>query len=151
MFSLIFFVCRLLEIRNASSISDDAGAAFYFRYGAHDSLQAGRYHTVLNGRLEIVRALATVFQPLLLDEPAAGMNPSEIEELMRNIIEIRDALGIAILLIEHDMKLVMASGEGIAAFELRPLIIAKGTAEEIQTNDEVIAPTGREKGGLTGC
>jgi branched-chain amino acid transport system ATP-binding protein len=62
-------------------------------------------------RLEIVRALATKPKLLLLDEPAAGMNPSETEELMRNIIEIRDALGIAILLIEHDMKLLWASAK----------------------------------------
>ncbi len=88
-------------------------------------------------RLEIVRALATKPKLLLLDEPAAGMNPSETEELMRNIIEIRDALGIAILLIEHDMKLVMGICEGIAVLNYGR-IIAKGTAEEIQTNDEVI-------------
>ncbi|MGI6334377.1 MAG: ABC transporter ATP-binding protein [Saccharofermentanales bacterium] len=88
-------------------------------------------------RLEIVRALATKPKLLLLDEPAAGMNPSETEELMRNIIEIRDALGIAILLIEHDMKLVMGICEGIAVLNYGR-IIAKGTAEEIQANDEVI-------------
>ena len=58
-------------------------------------------------RLEIVRALATNPSLLLLDEPAAGMNPSETAELMENIVKIRDTFGIAILLIEHDMNLVM--------------------------------------------
>ena len=58
-------------------------------------------------RLEIVRALATNPSLLLLDEPAAGMNPHETEELMENIAKIRDKFKIAILLIEHDMNLVM--------------------------------------------
>lgn len=64
-------------------------------------------------RLEIVRALATNPCLLLLDEPAAGMNPSETAELMDNIVRIRDTFGIAILLIEHDMNLVMGICEGI--------------------------------------
>ena len=64
-------------------------------------------------RLEIVRALATNPCLLLLDEPAAGMNPSETSELMDNIVRIRDMFGIAILLIEHDMNLVMGICEGI--------------------------------------
>ena len=61
-------------------------------------------------RLEIVRALATEPKLLLLDEPAAGMNPSETEELMENIRKIRDTFNIAILLIEHDMRLVTIHG-----------------------------------------
>ena len=65
-------------------------------------------------RLEIVRALATRPKLLLLDEPAAGMNPSETSELMENIKRIRDTFEIAILLIEHDMNLVMGICEGIA-------------------------------------
>ncbi|MBQ7486311.1 MAG: ABC transporter ATP-binding protein, partial [Clostridia bacterium] len=64
-------------------------------------------------RLEIVRALATNPSLLLLDEPAAGMNPHETEELMENIVRIRDRFHIAIMLIEHDMKLVMGICEGI--------------------------------------
>nr|MCR5182011.1 ABC transporter ATP-binding protein [Clostridia bacterium] len=65
-------------------------------------------------RLEIVRALATEPKLLLLDEPAAGMNPSETAELMNNIRRIRDTFGIAIILIEHDMSLVMNVCEDIA-------------------------------------
>ena len=87
-------------------------------------------------RLEIVRALATEPKILLLDEPAAGMNPSETAELMENIRKIRDTFSIAVLLIEHDMKLVMGICENITVVNFGK-IIAKGTAEQIQ-NDPVV-------------
>jgi len=88
-------------------------------------------------RLEIVRALATDPSVLLLDEPAAGMNPAETEELMHNIVNIRDTFQIAILLIEHDMNLVMGICEGICVLNFGQ-IIAKGTPDEIQANPAVI-------------
>ena len=98
-------------------------------------------------RLEIVRALATEPSLLLLDEPAAGMNPSETAELMANIRKIRDTFQIAIMLIEHDMKLVMGICEGIAVLNYGR-IIAKGTTEEIQNNPAVIeAYLGKQKEG----
>ena len=88
-------------------------------------------------RLEIVRALATNTSLLLLDEPAAGMNPAETAELMENIVRIRDEFKIAVLLIEHDMKLVMGICEGICVLNFGK-IIAKGTAEQIQSDPVVI-------------
>ena len=88
-------------------------------------------------RLEILRALATNPCLLLLDEPAAGMNPSETAELMENIRSIRDTFKIAVLLIEHDMNLVMNICEGIAVLNFGR-IIAKGSPDDIQNNPEVI-------------
>lgn len=88
-------------------------------------------------RLEIVRALATNPSLLLLDEPAAGMNPHETDELMHTIINIRDQFQIAVMLIEHDMNLVMGICEGICVLNYGR-IIAKGTPDEIQQNPVVI-------------
>ncbi|MDD2994325.1 MAG: ABC transporter ATP-binding protein [Pygmaiobacter sp.] len=99
-------------------------------------------------RLEIVRALATNPKILLLDEPAAGMNPSETAELMENIRRIRDRFGIAVILIEHDMNLVMNICEGIAVLNYGR-IIAKGTPEEIRKNPVVIEAYLGKKGGAT--
>ena len=99
--------------------------------------QAGSLPYGAQRRLEIVRSLATNPGILLLDEPAAGMNPSETAELMETIRKIRDEFHIAIMLIEHDMKLVMGICEGIAVLNYGR-IIAKGTPDEIRNNPGVI-------------
>lgn len=89
-------------------------------------------------KLEIARALATNPKLLLLDEPAAGMNPNETAELMDTIALIRNKFNISILLIEHDMNLVMGICERIVVLEYGK-IIANGTADEIKSNPRVIA------------
>jgi branched-chain amino acid transport system ATP-binding protein len=88
-------------------------------------------------RLEIVRALATEPKLLLLDEPAAGMNPQESQELMDFIMNIRDRFNIAVLLIEHHMQVVMGICQRLYVLDYG-LAIAQGTPEEIQKNQRVI-------------
>ena len=109
----------------------------FFDMGVYANHIAGSLPYGAQRRLEIVRALATNPKLLLLDEPAAGMNPSETAELMDNIRKIRDEFQIAIMLIEHDMDLVMGICEGIAVLNFGK-IIAKGTPEQIQSNPLVI-------------
>lgn len=88
-------------------------------------------------KLEVARALATNPTLLLLDEPAAGMNPQETEELMDTIKLVKDRFQVSILLIEHDMKLVMGICERIVVIDYGK-IIAKGTPVEIRKNKDVI-------------
>lgn len=110
--------------------------------------KAGSLPYGVQRRLEIVRALASNPSIILLDEPAAGMNPSETAELMHQIRRIRDTFQIAIFLIEHDMNLVMNVCEAIAVVNYGR-IIAKGTPEEIRSDPAVIeAYLGKSEEGV---
>jgi branched-chain amino acid transport system ATP-binding protein len=89
-------------------------------------------------RLEIVRALATRPRLLLLDEPAAGMNPTEKEELKRLIGQIRSEFGTAILLVEHDMKVVMGICERLVVLD-QGRVLSQGTPAQVRADPKVIA------------
>ena len=113
---------ELLKIFDLDSVKDQLASSL--PYGAQR-------------RLEIARALASNPKLLLLDEPAAGMNPQETEELMNTIRFVRDKFNIAILLIEHDMNLVMNICERIYVLNYG-MLLAKGEPEEIKNNPKVI-------------
>jgi len=96
-------------------------------------------------KLEIARAMATEPKILLLDEPAAGMNPKETEDLMNTIKLIRDKFGIAVLLIEHDMKLVLGICERLVVLNYGQ-ILASGNPKEVINNPQVVeAYLGKEE------
>jgi branched-chain amino acid transport system ATP-binding protein len=116
------FAMELLEIFDLARFGDEGGTSL--PYGSQR-------------RLEIVRALATRPQLLLLDEPAAGMNPSEQEGLMRLIQKIRDRFSLTILLVEHNMKVVMGVCERIQVLDYGKSI-ALGIPYEIKNDPKVI-------------
>ena len=132
-------ICRLPAYWKKEREQHEKAMELLSIFGMQDmgDVPAGSLPYGAQRRLEIVRALATNPSLLLLDEPAAGMNPHETQELMDNIIKIRDQFQIAVMLIEHDMNLVMGICEGICVLNYGK-IIAKGTAEEIQRNPVVI-------------
>ena len=132
-------VTHLFGYRNSErqSKKDALELLDFFHMADLADMQAGSLPYGEQRRLEIVRALATKPLIILLDEPAAGMNPSETAELMENIRHIRDSFKIAVMLIEHDMNLVMNVCEGICVLD-HGKIIAKGSPDEIKSNPAVI-------------
>ena len=132
-------ILRLPNYWRAEKIARNSAMEYLalFHLDQHADELAGSLPYGAQRRLEIARALATNPSLLLLDEPAAGMNPSETAELMENIVKIRDTFHIAILLIEHDMSLVMNICEGIAVLNFGRLI-AKGNAEAIRNDPTVV-------------
>ena len=148
-YSLAGSIFRLPKYWREEKIAKERALELLSIFGMEDlaKAQAGSLPYGAHRRLEIVRALATNPSLLLLDEPAAGMNPSETAELMENIKKIRDTFQIAIFLIEHDMSLVMGICEGIAVLNYGR-IIAKGTPDEIKENPDVIEAYLGKRGGV---
>jgi branched-chain amino acid transport system ATP-binding protein len=108
-----------------------------FKLGHREQERAGGLPYGEQRRLEIARALATHPRVLLLDEPAAGMNPAEVRALMEMISFIRERFQVTILLIEHQMRVVMGICERIVVMDFGE-VIARGTPSEIQSNPKVI-------------
>ena len=121
-----------LAMREEVKVLLESQDLYKYRYDIASSLPYG-----IQRRLEIARALATKPTLLLLDEPAAGMNPQETMELTSYIRKIRDTFGLTILLIEHHMDLVMDISDRIYVIDFGKLI-AKGNPDEIQNNPKVI-------------
>lgn len=120
------------EMREETKKLLDSQDLYVYRNDVAGSLPYG-----IQRRLEIARALATSPTLLLLDEPAAGMNPQETKDLTSYIKEIRDEFGLTVLLIEHHMDLVMDISDRIYVIDFGKLI-ASGTADEVQNNPKVI-------------
>ena len=137
--SFISSLLRLPSYFKAEKAADKKAMELLEFMGLSDvaDVKAGSLPYGVQRRLEIARALATNPSVLLLDEPAAGMNPSETAELTEQIRRIRDTFHIAIVLIEHDMNLVMNVCEGIVVVNYGR-IIAKGTPEQIKDDPAVI-------------
>ncbi len=138
-YGLFSSILKLPKYRKAEKAADEKAMELLriFELDQFAELSAGNLPYGAQRRLEIARALATNPQLLLLDEPAAGMNPQETEDLMRMIRIVRDHFKISILLIEHDMKLVMGICDRITVLNFGQML-AQGLPSEIQTNKEVI-------------
>ena len=116
-----------------------------FDLDKYANMHAGNLPYGEQRKLEIARAMATEPKILLLDEPAAGMNPKETEDLMNTIKLIRDKFGIAVLLIEHDMKLVLGICERLVVLNYGQ-ILASGDPKEVINNPQVVeAYLGKEE------
>ncbi len=138
-YSIFSGICRLPSSRREEKEFSDRAHRLLQIFGLDSSSEdmAKNLPYGKQRKLEIARALASAPKILLLDEPAAGMNPTETNELMRTIRLIRDQFGTAILLIEHDMNFVMGICERIVVLDYGK-IIAEGTPEAVRHNPKVI-------------
>jgi branched-chain amino acid transport system ATP-binding protein len=139
-YSWLAGVLRLPRFRRVERAITDRAIALLERMGLGDVLHEDAPDLPYGDqrKLEIARALALKPELLLLDEPAAGMNPAEKADLMRTVHDIRDEFDLTILLIEHDMKFVMGICERIYVLD-HGEEIAHGTPDEIKANPQVIA------------
>jgi len=138
-YNLAEAMLRLPRFRSWEREIDGKAHEFLTLFGLSSmaELPAGSLPYGMRRRLEMARALATEPGLLLLDEPAAGLNPSETSELMDLIRRIRDEFQIAVFLIEHDMKLVMGLCDRIVALNFGK-VVAEGSPAEIKANPDVI-------------
>lgn len=138
-YSTVAGIFRLPAYWKEEKVAEEACLSFLDIFDMRDyaQTQAKNLPYGKQRKLEIARALATQPKILMLDEPAAGMNPQETHELMETISLIRKTFKIAILLIEHDMSLVMGVCEKIVVLDYGR-VIAVGTAEETKNNKDVI-------------
>ena len=138
-YSMVSGIFRLPSFWKEEKVAHERALELLSLFHMQDlaNVKAGSLPYGAQRRLEIVRALATNPSLLLLDEPAAGMNPSETAELMENIRKIRDTFQIAIMLIEHDMNLVMNISDRIYVIDFGRQIAA-GVPAEIQNDQRVI-------------
>ena len=138
-YSVFDAILHTKKYRNCEKIIEQKSNELLQIFGLLDNkdAKAGSLPYGAQRRLEIARALATNPKVLLLDEPAAGMNPQETEELMNTIKAVRDRFNICILLIEHDMNLVMNICERIYVLNYG-MLLAKGNPDEIKNNPDVI-------------
>lgn len=138
-YSMITGVLRVPPYAKKEREMDEAAMKILkiFELDGSADLKASQLPYGMQRKLEIARALATNPKLLLLDEPAAGMNPNETAELMQTVRSVRDQFGIAILLIEHDMKFVMGICEDITVLDYGR-IIAHGDSETVRKDPKVI-------------
>jgi len=138
-YGLVEAITRLGRFRRQERLMTERAQDFLAVFGLHDRQleQAKNLPYGEQRRLEIARALAAQPRLLLLDEPAAGMNPNETETLMQLIRFIHDEFDLTILLIEHQMRVVMGICEWITVMDFGQ-VIARGTADDIQRNVAVI-------------
>ncbi len=138
-YGIIASIFKTKKFKNEEAIADNIAIELLKVFDLEDKKDtiAKNLPYGMQRKLEIARALATNPKLLLLDEPAAGMNPQETKELMQTIKLIKDKFNLSILLIEHDMKLVMGICERIIVLDYGK-IIAKGRPNEIRNNADVI-------------